>query len=207
MNWIRHLTGLGVLLSMSSCGLLDSRSFLAEMTHEDDGFYSPGDFPVVGGDTARMFETREERLRRTPGSTEDLREEQIGRFLKDELRTLEARLSDDEVALYERYRSQLKTPSEKIYFLQLSEWERRNYLASRGLLREPNDSISEERYGAASDRVTLGMTKSEVEDSIGRPNRVEVAGNPRYENERWLYSVNGAMKYIYFESGRVEGWE
>jgi hypothetical protein len=44
-------------------------------------------------------------------------------------------------------------------------------------------------------------------NTFGRPTRVEVAGNPSYENERWLYSVNGATKYIYFESGRVEGWE
>ena len=42
---------------------------------------------------------------------------------------------------------------------------------------------------------------------MGKPMRVEIAGNPRYENERWLYRMNGASKYIYFESGQVQGWE
>ena len=97
--------------------------------------------------------------------------------------------------------------SERIYFLQLSHDERQEYLGSRGLLREPKYSSLEEQYGVRSEVVTLGMTKSEVMSSIGRPQQVEVAGNPNYENERWLYSVNGATKYIYFESGRVEGWE
>lgn len=56
-------------------------------------------------------------------------------------------------------------------------------------------------------RVGMGMTKEEVMDQLGRPTKVEVAGNPENENERWGYLANGAMKYIYFESGYVEGWE
>lgn len=56
-------------------------------------------------------------------------------------------------------------------------------------------------------KVGMGMTKEEVMDQLGRPSKVEVAGNPENENERWGYLANGAMKYIYFESGYVEGWE
>jgi hypothetical protein len=51
------------------------------------------------------------------------------------------------------------------------------------------------------------MKKGQVMASIGRPSKVEVAGNPQDENERWLYHMNGASKYIYFESGEVQGWE
>lgn len=59
----------------------------------------------------------------------------------------------------------------------------------------------------AAATVGMGMSKNEVLDQLGRPSKVEVAGNPANENERWGYLANGAMKYIYFESGYVEGWE
>ena len=58
-----------------------------------------------------------------------------------------------------------------------------------------------------SNDVSLGMNKNDVLESMGRPLQVEIAGNPRNENERWLYDLNGASKYIYFEAGEVQGWE
>jgi hypothetical protein len=51
------------------------------------------------------------------------------------------------------------------------------------------------------------MSKTQVLQSWGEPARVDIAGNPSNENERWLYSMNGASKYIYFEAGEVQGWE
>ena len=62
-----------------------------------------------------------------------------------------------------------------------------------------------ERY-PASDDVTLGMRKDDVMRNWGRPDRMDVAGDPRLENERWAYRREGYTSYIYFESGRVEGW-
>ena len=63
--------------------------------------------------------------------------------------------------------------------------------------------------------ITIGMSKGAVVQSWGDPERKEVAGNPLYGNERWLYnkmvsSVDGYSKQtriIYFEGGRVAGWE
>lgn len=60
-----------------------------------------------------------------------------------------------------------------------------------------------------------GMTPSEVRESWGEPDTVEYAGDPVYENERWQYTTqvsteNGykqETRYVYFESGRVAGWE
>ncbi len=51
------------------------------------------------------------------------------------------------------------------------------------------------------------MSKNDIVASLGKPARVEIAGNPSYENERWVYQFNGSSKYIYFESGVVQGWE
>ena len=52
----------------------------------------------------------------------------------------------------------------------------------------------------------LNMTKEDVISSWGRPDRVDIAGKPSYENERWVYRRDGAVKYIYFEAGKVGGW-
>src|SRR5690606_4784410 len=111
----------------------------------------------------------------------------------------------DEEAFYEKYRGELRTTSEKIYFLKLSDYERRDYLISRGLIQIkenlPTLQVSKNQS------VRQGMTKNEVIASLGNPARIDVAGNPQNENERWLYSAEGTQKYIYFEAGTVYGWE
>ena len=61
----------------------------------------------------------------------------------------------------------------------------------------------------------IGMNKRKVTLSLGEPSQREVAGNPKYENERWIYNrriptLNGEYQerhIIYFESGSVVGWE
>jgi hypothetical protein len=201
-----------LMLLASSCSqFAPSRDYLSEMERDDAGFYNAGDFPVVAGDTGRTHETSQERRQRTPASALDLQEDRTSEFLKHELRTLEGSESEEGLAFYEQYKPKLKTTSERIYFLKLSHHERREYLDSRGWLSSesrPNfKKPLEERFGVRASSVSMGMSKADVMNTFGRPTRVEVAGNPSHENERWLYSVNGAMKYIYFESGRVEGWE
>lgn len=59
----------------------------------------------------------------------------------------------------------------------------------------------------SSDEIFVGMTKTEVRSIWGGPNRVEVAGNPREENERWAFYHNGSVKLVYFEQGLVQGWQ
>ena len=59
------------------------------------------------------------------------------------------------------------------------------------------------------------MSKQAVRESWGEPEAIEVAGNPVFGNERWRfieqiassegYQTEGRM--IYFEGGRVVGWE
>jgi hypothetical protein len=63
--------------------------------------------------------------------------------------------------------------------------------------------------------VSVGMSQKAVTESWGDPDLVEVAGDPIYGNERWRYSryissndgYNKQVRVIYFESGRVVGWE
>ena len=206
---------LGLALSNVSCSqYLSHRSYLSQMEHDDSTFFNPRtDFPVVVGDTGRDWETRKERLSRTPDTESEVQDDQGRRILKQELKTLEGRQADEDLAFYELHKRKLASTSEKIYFLALPQSERGEYLYSRGVedtARTPaaeSTHVRDDAYGVRDSNLSSGMTKSDVMNLWGRPNRVEVAGNPSYENERWLYKVNGASKYIYFESGFVDGWE
>jgi hypothetical protein len=59
------------------------------------------------------------------------------------------------------------------------------------------------------------MPQDYVRRSWGEPVNVEISGNPIYKNERWKYqrqvsTAQGFRKetrFVYFEGGRVVGWE
>lgn len=203
------------LLCGACANLQSGRSFLTEMGQDDRSFFEPGDdFPVLAGDSGRTWRNRRELLSRTPASEEDLAERRGRRSLKEELRQLEGSQSEGAFSQYEKYQHRFSNISERIYYLRLSPAERESYLQSRGFVEPvafkesrpvvtPHERLSANRFTD----VSLGMSKDDVRYTWGRPSRVEVAGNPSNENERWLYNMNGAARYIYFESGRVEGWE
>ncbi len=195
-------------LVLTSCALVPNRSYLAEMEDDDSAFFQPReDFPVVPGDTGRSWRTQKDWQRRTPASeTSRLRErEEIS--LENELAKLESAQSEGAANHYQQYRARLGSTSERIYFLQLkSKTEREEYLSSRGMLAETAVMPFEHQWATQQGELLLGMSKTDVEESWGRPERVDVAGNPTYENERWTYRRDGAAKYIFFESGRVGGW-
>ncbi|MFP5386815.1 MAG: hypothetical protein ACLGHN_12090 [Bacteriovoracia bacterium] len=187
------------------------RTYLTEMEQDDSSFFTPrNDFPVVAGDTGRYWMSERERKARTPASEDEMRDDLAGRTLKRELRELESVQTEENFEFYNQYQHKLSTISEKIYFLRLPPYERREYLLSRGFLsdsRAPAFSDKDRVFAVRQQNILLGMTKGDVLESWGKPLRVEVAGNPRNENERWLYRMNGASKFIYFESGQVQGWD
>lgn len=202
-----------VLLTLSACADLPTgRTYLSEMEHDDSTFYHPDeDFPVVGGDAEvtgmSMDEYRRNRLPRTESERGEDRETQL---LRQELRALESSQSEEEMTFYQTHKKKLVTNSEKIYYLKLPRGERHQYLQDRGFLNRPATRTPASLTSALNPRrseVGIGMSKNDVVASLGKPSRVEIAGNPSYENERWLYQVNGSNKYIYFESGTVQGWE
>ena len=202
------------------------------MENEDYSFFNPReDFPVVGGDNGRDWISEGQRIQRTPAADVIMAEERSARALKSELRELESLQSDEDLEFYDKHKDKFSSASEKIYFLNLPPDERKDYLVDRGFLLpypakhrshilnkvaqvSPVDTVDNDYPSEYSDPfvlrrndVMLGMNKGDVLESIGKPVRVEIAGNPRNENERWLYEMNGASRYIYFESGEVHGWE
>lgn len=207
-HWFLSFLSLSLL---SGCAELHvGRTYLSEMEHDDSTFFSPSDdFPIVAGDTGRNWISDDERRERTPAAEEEDFDARKSRYLKQELKDLEGLQSEDSLAFYERHKGQLTTTSERIYFLKLPSYERKDYLLSRGFIEEtkPKLDYKENLLAVRNNDILLGMKKDDVLSSWGKPLRVEVAGNPRHENERWLYRMNGASKYIYFESGEVQGWE
>lgn len=73
--------------------------------------------------------------------------------------------------------------------------------------RSPTARDSEE---VVARDIALGMNRFEVARLWGDPREVQPSGNPEYGNERWIYwnglSYLSSEKIIYFENGRVVGW-
>lgn len=70
-----------------------------------------------------------------------------------------------------------------------------------------------EIHPPAANDIFLGMPMERVKQAWGTPRRVEVAGNPELLNQRWIYPdgpferFGSNARIIYFERGRVVGWE
>lgn len=194
------------LTLITSCAFVPERSHLAEMEHDDSTFFEPRkDFNVIPGDEGISWRTDEVWRARTPADETQLKSEREQRVLDNHLRKLESAQSEGALKHYEQIKPHLATTSERIYFLGLrGRVEREEYLSARGISADASPLVS--RSIASQGILNLGMSKSDVQASWGEPIRVDFAGNPQLENERWVYHANGAAKYIYFESGRVGGW-
>jgi len=181
------------------------------MEYDDSPYYRPAvDFPVLAGDTGSMGRSLEDYGPGTPLSKDAAYAKRRETSLEGELLRLEEAQSQEDLEFYQTQKRYLSTTSEKIYFLKLPHFEREDYLRSRGFAEKAPETASRQPasyFGVRSAQLGLGMNKQEVVDSLGRPYKVEIAGNPSFENERWAYKMNGATKYIYFESGTVQGWE
>ena len=161
---------------------------------------------MVPGDEGQDWRGEEEIRLRTPASITERAEERQRSSLEKQLSRLENAQTEGAFAHYQEHRARLSSTSERIYFLQLpSRQEREDYLASRGLLASKAMPYRL-GFGVPQEELLLEMTKDEVVSSWGKPDRVDIAGKPSYENERWIYQRDGAVKYVYFEGGRVGGW-
>lgn len=202
------------LIVMTGCSdFLVTRSFEKEMEFEPEGLFVPGrDFQVTSGDNGQAYRSRSEIMKRTPATAYEQEVSSEQRSLETELRSLESRLSEREYRDYLKYTDYFSSPAQRVYFLKLPPRERYDYLASLGVNsfvdQNYRDGLSYAKgYKATYNDIYLGMSKTEVQRIWGSPSRVDVAGNPKMENERWSFYHNGRVKTVFFESGRVEGWE
>lgn len=136
---------------------------------------------------------------------------------RKKLRELEKGLrSRQEQEQYSKVLPWLKDDQEKIELLKIPSlegrqaWINRNNIWSRARL--PANRMKEL---IDSQDISVGMPMEYVRRAWGDPVLVEVSGNPVYKNERWKYirNVPGAdgfhqqKRFVYFEGGRVVGWD
>ncbi|MBX2988773.1 MAG: hypothetical protein KF802_12835 [Bdellovibrionaceae bacterium] len=136
---------------------------------------------------------------------------------KERVRALENRLqSTREKEQYSKILPWLENDAEKIAFLSLpSMTERQDWINQNNLWRRSQSSQDRLRSVVDSGDISIGMPMDLVKKSWGDPQTVEASGNPLYKNERWRYmryisSPDGykqERRTVYFEGGRVVGWE
>jgi len=202
-----------VCLFVSCSALLNKRSFNDVMEHEDATLFGAGkDFPVVPGDTGEVRMSDAELMARTPASRLQKEDQEQNLSLQRELIELESKLSEWDQIEYRRIEPEIGSVSEKIYFLKLSADEKNRYLRLMGHKEIRNQEPYQENwptlrnYTKTRSDIYLGMEKNEVTQRWGRPEKVEIAGNPGLQNEKWTFYVEGIVKHIYFEGGKVQGW-
>ncbi len=117
---------------------------------------------------------------------------------------------------YYKARPFLKSDTERLQFLKIdSEPERERFLAVRGVAGDSVTHPPELQELIEQNDIAYGMTKHAVRDAWGAPERIEVAGNPLYGNEKWFYAeqVTSSEGYtterrtVIFEGGIAVGWE
>ncbi len=110
----------------------------------------------------------------------------------------------------------IKNDRDRLAFLALPDFEtREKWLDSHHVNGSSTPNTSLMQNIVDQNDVAVGMTKQAVRDSWGPPDSVEVAGNPMYGNEKWMYTEQTAStegyrnekRAIVFEGGRVVGWE
>lgn len=118
--------------------------------------------------------------------------------------------------LYYKMKGNLRDDNERLYVLQLPNASARARYVSDHNLANPDDNRTEELAAAIEAKdIALGMTQKAVNESWGDPDQVETSGEKVFGVERWRYNryVSGGEGYrketrvVYFESGRVTGWE
>lgn len=208
---VKLLLILSSAIFLSGCAeFLPDRSFIEEMNRESDPFWQAGrDFPIVGGDTGEAYRSRSEVKKRTPSSERSRKQNQEILSIKQELDEKEAEIPDHLLEQYSKDKKYLPTDSDKLYYLSLAVNERANYV------RIKRDDMAEDlgknqdfvqKRSIHGKEVYLGMPKTQVVQAWGKPTRIEIAGNPKHQNERWTFLEDGSVKQIYFEDGKVQGW-
>ncbi|MEK6773835.1 MAG: hypothetical protein AABY64_07835 [Bdellovibrionota bacterium] len=143
--------------------------------------------------------------------------EQPDAVSENRIRNLERKLdSKKEREQYAKVLPWLRTETEKIEFLSISGIEnRQDWLNQKKIWQRAQIPSQEYKELIDSQDIAIGMPMDFVKKSWGEPQSVESSGSPTFKNERWKYtrhiSTNDGFKqerrYVYFEGGRVVGWE
>lgn len=133
------------------------------------------------------------------------------------LRALESRLdSPRERDQYSKILPWLASDEEKIELLSISTLEgRQAWINSKNIWKRAQHPPGNVKGLIETGDISVGMQMDYVRKAWGEPQNVEVSGNPAYKNERWRYvrfvstpeGYKQEKRFVYFEGGRVVGWE
>lgn len=124
--------------------------------------------------------------------------------------------TNKEVEQYSKVLPYLKDEKERIEFLELPDYEaRQTWLQSRNFANRSKATQEQMQSIIEAQDIAVGMPQVLVKKSWGDPENVEVSGNPQFRNEKWRYSKYVSTpygyklekKHVYFEGGKVVGWE
>lgn len=136
---------------------------------------------------------------------------------KMQLKKLENALSvRKEIEQYSKALPWFYSDAERIEFLNLPNFDARSkWLNQQNFSGRAAAVISDMKDLIEAKDIALGMPMNLVKESWGNPDSIEVSGNPQFKNERWHYNryvssqdgYKAEKKSVYFEGGRVVGWE
>lgn len=136
---------------------------------------------------------------------------------RQRVRELEKGLkSQKEREQYSKVLPWFRSDDEKAEFLSVPTLEgRQQWVNSHGIWERAKMPAPEMKELIETQDISVGMPRDYVKKSWGEPLGVEVSGNPIYHNERWKYQrfistpdgYKKEVRFVYFESGRVVGWE
>ncbi|MCB9091317.1 MAG: hypothetical protein H6621_10240 [Halobacteriovoraceae bacterium] len=203
------------LILFTSCSVFDFQAIKDirndRLSQSDSGFMTPTeDFRVAIGDSGEVYKSRRELMNRVPNDSPEKKIFLESESVENELGFLENRMTNEEYEFYSMYSDKFESESERIYFLTLPSYEQKvEYLQIKGIVDNPVYNNTEKKLAVDYLEIVPGMSKDQVMAVMGNPRRVDYAGDPTDQNERWGYATTdqGVTRYIYFESGRVEGWE
>ena len=105
---------------------------------------------------------------------------------------------------------------EKLDFFSAGGFEaRQKWLNTQGFSSRAARLTADLQEVVRAQDIALGMPESLVKKSWGDPINIEVSGRPAFHNQRWHYKRNISTpdgfktehKIVYFEGGKVVGWE
>lgn len=121
-----------------------------------------------------------------------------------------------EIEQYSKLLPWFKSEQERLDFLSQGNFEQKQkWLNEENFMTRPQQITNEMKELIDAQDITVGMPQSLVKKSWGDPDAVEVSGNPQFKNERWRYNkyvstndgYKAEKKSVYFEGGKVVGWE
>ncbi len=209
---------LSLVLSFSvGCGYFSTKSESPEET-DDEIVISERTYKDVQGVRMSQTEFRKQAYEAgfDPETTLTPEQELIikARFLAKQMeRNLETIKERDQ---YSKILPWLKSDFEKIEFLNIPSIEGRQAWINGRKIWSRSVKVSQKMTPLiSSGDIAVGMPQDLVRKSWGDPQTVEVSGNPVYRNERWKYAkqvstaqgFRNEQRLVFFEGGRVVGWE